>query len=295
MFDVAIYCCQLVEVVIALYEGLASSSQNLGSVGLVRTLRVLRVLRIARALRFLEELRTIVFSIMGSLQQTFWTLVLFFIIIYVVGIFLTMAMLNQRMHDGITEDHYDMLHLRFGSLSRSGLTLLASLIGGIDWDEVAQPLLREISPTMGALFVLYIAFMVLAVMNVVTGVFVQSVRERASKERDRNAVFRIRQIFQRLDEDGTGMLSWETLSESFKDEAVLNTFSTLGVEREDLRVLFKLLDFDFSGVINAEEFFQGCLRLRGPAKALDVVLILQEMRGIRGQPVEMLERSAAGA
>merc|ERR1711920_1086137 len=38
------------------------------------------------------------------------------------------------------------------------------------------------------------------------------------------------------------------------------------------------LDLDGSGAIDAEEFLSGCLRLRGPAKALDLALLMREVK-----------------
>merc|ERR1712014_133137 len=52
------------------------------------------------------------------------------------------------------------------------------------------------------------------------------------------------------------------------------------LEPSDARGLFRLLDADSSGSVCAEEFFSGCLRLRGPAKALDLALLAHEVKGI---------------
>lgn len=36
--------------------------------------------------------------------------------------------------------------------------------------------------------------------------------------------------------------------------------------------VFKILDLDDDGALDADEFLSGCLRLRGPAKTLDVLV-----------------------
>merc|ERR1719213_659182 len=53
------------------------------------------------------------------------------------------------------------------------MTLYQSITGGIDWGDVASPLM-EIHPVLGFLFATYIAVAVLCVLNVVTGVFVEN-------------------------------------------------------------------------------------------------------------------------
>merc|ERR1719189_2957837 len=44
----------------------------------------------------------------------------------------------------------------------------------------------------------------------------------------------------------------------------------LGISPENTRMLFRLLDKDGSGKIDLEEFCDGCLRLQGEAKSMDV-------------------------
>merc|ERR550537_1648760 len=60
-------------------------------------------------------------------------------------------------------------------------------------------------------------------------------------------------------------------------------FRAIDVDPSEAKGLFRLLDMDGSGTINAEEFLNGCLRLRGPAKALDLALVMREMRRMHTQ------------
>merc|ERR1712039_672860 len=53
----------------------------------------------------------------------------------------------------------------------------------------------------------------------------------------------------------------------------------LGISPENTRLLFRLLDTDESGRIDLEEFCDGCLRLQGEAKSVDVhAMMYQEHR-----------------
>merc|ERR1712039_314166 len=50
----------------------------------------------------------------------------------------------------------------------------------------------------------------------------------------------------------------------------------LDIGADDTRMLFRLLDRDGSGQIDVEEFCEGCLKLKGEARAFDMhVMILQ--------------------
>ncbi|CAE8665450.1 unnamed protein product, partial [Polarella glacialis] len=62
----------------------------------------------------------------------------------------------------------------FGSLTISALSLFQGIAGGIDWKDLVNPLMNLVSPWAGLLLVGYIAFAILAVMNVVTGLFVEN-------------------------------------------------------------------------------------------------------------------------
>merc|ERR1719326_2539993 len=91
--------------------------------------------------------------------------------IYSVSIVLTQLVADHRYEQ---EDGQDSIELTryYGSLARSMLTLFEAISGGVDWDELVVPLIDDISPFCAVLFVMYIAFCTLAMLNVVTGVFV---------------------------------------------------------------------------------------------------------------------------
>lgn len=54
------------------------------------------------------------------------------------------------------------------------MALFQTITGGLEWRELVTPLMRHISPGLGVVFVLYVTFTSLALMNVVTGVFVET-------------------------------------------------------------------------------------------------------------------------
>jgi len=55
-------------------------------------------------------------------------------------------------------------------------------------------------------------------------------------------------------------------------------FRLIDVDPKEAEGLFKLLDLDESGEVDYEEFLNGCLRLRGNAKAIDLVTVMIESR-----------------
>lgn len=61
-------------------------------------------------------------------------------------------------------------------------------------------------------------------------------------------------------------------------EAVKAFFESLDLDVWDAWSFFKLLDSDGGGMVEIEEFFLGCLRFRGAARAMDVAKIIQDQR-----------------
>merc|ERR1719364_90285 len=73
-------------------------------------------------------------------------------------------------------------------------------------------------------------------------------------------------------------MTWKTFQSQLDQPNMKAYFRAIDVDVSEAKGLFRLLDLDGSGFIDAEEFLSGCLRLRGPAKALDLALLMHEVR-----------------
>eukprot|EP00747_Dinoflagellata_sp_TGD_P014847 gnl/TRDRNA2_/TRDRNA2_123781_c0_seq1.p1 gnl/TRDRNA2_/TRDRNA2_123781_c0~~gnl/TRDRNA2_/TRDRNA2_123781_c0_seq1.p1 ORF type:complete len:226 (+),score=36.95 gnl/TRDRNA2_/TRDRNA2_123781_c0_seq1:3-680(+) len=127
---------------------------------------------------------------------------------------------------------------------------------------------------MGLLFTLYIAFAVLAMMNVVTAIFIESALASAKDDRDIDMVNQLRELFMLADTDDSGMISWDEFNTAVENPKLANYFKGLELDISEARGLFSLLDVENTGQINGEEFVYGCLRLRGMAKAIDLATLM---------------------
>merc|ERR1712185_618540 len=93
---------------------------------------------------------------------------------------------------------------------------------------------------------------------------------------------KLRRVFHKLDTSGDGLVSWEEFEVILKEEHMKLLMSTLEVDVRDLETLFKLLD-DGDGRISPEEFVNGLQRMKGSAKALDLVTLLKITRRIEAK------------
>jgi uncharacterized membrane protein len=208
-----------------------------------------------------------------------WTLLIILMVIYTTAVFFTELVVVRRTDSfrDLPAAKEEELDLWYGSVGRSMLTLYEALVGGVDWDTVVTPLI-DISVVLGIVFVLYIALSVLAFLNVITGVFVDTAMTRAHRMKDVATVNNACRIFDALDENHTGMITEEEFESQLYSDAMQEYLAEIDVDVSEAKWLFEILDINDTGSIDFDEFLSGCLRLRGPAKALDLLLVTRESR-----------------
>lgn len=251
-------------------------------------------MRIIRILRLIGELRAIVSSIMGSMKSLAWTLALLFLLVYVFGVYFTQIVLDYRValqeeiktgSRAMQTSDYE-LDKYFGSLGKSILSLYQSITGGVDWSALSSPLIEQISVLLGFIFAFFIAFGVLALLNVVTGVFVEAALKSARDDKDDYMMNHVRDMLKDFSED----IDLTRFKEMLVNPQMQEFFKAIDVDISEAESVFHLLDADESGTISLDEFMNGCLSLRGNAKALNLSILLHETR-VFSQNVRSIEES----
>lgn len=244
--------------------------------GFLKTLRVVRIMRLARVIKFIVELRKMISCIIGSLRPLFWACVLFIMIIYGVAVSLTQVVNDYRRTHADAPDIED-LEQYFGSLPYAGLALWECISGGMDWNDLASPLMTHISPMFAVLLSIYVAFSVLAMMNVITGIFVDNATKYAQQDEDANIHKHVLSLFRKSDLTAQGLISWDVFQEKLSSGELQMLFEAVEVDPEDAQSLFNLLNSDSNSGISPQELLNGWARLRGPAKALDVAVLMRQV------------------
>lgn len=284
VFDLTLIITQIIEEIF--------DKDNVSSTFLLRLtrgLKTLRVLRVVHVMRAAQELRLLVCCIVHSARSFYWSTVLILLMVYIFAVPFAQVVLLWRLDDDTpaSTEGFGRLGLWYGSVPRSGLSLFQGLTGGVDWNDLVDPLVEYISPWMGALFFLYISFALLGVMNVVTATFVQNANERAAEVQEAQRVSQASRLFRTLDRDSTGTITLDEIERNLESTEVLEFFRSIDVDVSEARILFDMLDTDRSGAIEFAEFLSGCLRLQSPAKAIDLVLVMRELR----QAFQLLEET----
>merc|ERR1719393_81329 len=193
-------------------------------------------------------------------------MLLLLLMIYVVGVFFTQAVSTHFLEEMESEPD-KALKDSFGSLAHSLFALFQAILGGMDWGDIANPLVAELSTVYGLVFVFYIIFAVLAMMNVMTGVFVEAALAISKRDEDVYMVNHMKQLLKVTDKDDSGDISWEEFEEQLDNPDMLEYFKCIDVDASEGRAIFCILDSEETGEIKSEDFVTGCLKLRGPARA----------------------------
>jgi hypothetical protein len=201
-------------------------------------------------------------------------------LIFVVGVYFTQIVADARS-DGNEVLRWDTeLRHYWGNLGFGVLTLYEVMTGGVDWDDVARPLMDDVHPMMVVLLVAYVAITTFVMMNLVTGIFVESARENIREDQDYKLVNAVRELFLKSDTERTGEITQEEFIDQVCNPLMEEYFKSIDLDISEAPAFFQLLDSSKNGKIDSEEFVHGCLRLRGTAKAIDHAILLELNRHV---------------
>lgn len=167
---------------------------------------------------------------------------------------------------------------------------LRPVTGGLNW-EVAAFALLKVHVAYCLLFVLFIASMMLAALNIFAGIFVNDAIELCQQDRDHviqaqnkksQAMQKeLRELFLESDTDNSGTLTRKEFMLAFENPEVKARFTNLGVELDDkqsLSSLFDMLDLSEDDELGIDEFASVCLRAKTLTRPVDLQSFIQQNR-----------------
>merc|ERR1719456_970320 len=152
--------------------------------------------------------------------------------------------------------------------------MIQAISGGNDWGGIAEPLL-PISVFYTVIFVLYVLFVTFGVLNVLTGVFLESSGEIMDRdlvtqaEVARKATFskEMHRMFDMVDMDDSGRITWDEFHTALEDSNVRSFFITQQLDTIDASVLFHLIAGDQKD-LDVHDFILGCWKMAGTARTM---------------------------
>merc|ERR1712187_500410 len=173
----------------------------------------------------------------------------------------------------------------YGDIKSASITLLASISGGNEWVDVADPL-NQIRPAYMICYLMFVMFCVFGLMNILTGIFVANTKEVSRIDRDlviraqlndrKSFANQLKNVLKSIDVDNTGTISKRELAEHLTSDEIDAYLKTLDVTVSDAQGVFKLLDVEGTGEVNIDEFVLSLMRFQGSARAVDVATLLYE-------------------
>lgn len=215
-------------------------------------------------------------SIMGSLSSLFWSLIMTSLIIYVFAIFFVqqMAIELDRTRDEMSELWKEQRYF-FRTVQRTGLTLLQSTMGGLDWQSIYL-LIEPLGELHVAAFLFYIVFFNFAVVNILTGIFLENAMKLCKPEpheiaemdlkQDEEHGCQLRNIMMNMDSDHYAIITKHEFRASVTDSDTAKRFAEMGIDLSDPNLFFQMLVCSVSTErVTVDTFVDGAMAMRGMA------------------------------
>ena len=215
----------------ALFD-LTVAGVNLSFGRMLRLFKLFSTMRTFRHMNIGIKLRTMVIAITSSLPSLLWASVLLGLTTFV---FACIVVQGAAMYvDGalVGDQNVAYLESNLNSVPLAFVTLWACVSGGISWLELER-VLRRMHFSLGLILVVYVCVMLLALLNIVTGIFVNDSIETAQMDRkiqtrrhdvqDSKHMEMLEEIFRELDENGSGSLDKDEFKQYLLNPRVRNS------------------------------------------------------------------------
>eukprot|EP00929_Paragymnodinium_shiwhaense_P070327 TRINITY_DN35622_c0_g1_i2.p1 TRINITY_DN35622_c0_g1~~TRINITY_DN35622_c0_g1_i2.p1 ORF type:complete len:554 (+),score=97.71 TRINITY_DN35622_c0_g1_i2:190-1851(+) len=266
IFDTLVVFCDFLELVLDI-----SYMQLLA---LLRLPRLFRIARLFKSVEFLSHQNLVIAAVLASGKFLLSTCCMLLVLMFMVGVVFCQAVAVHRI-GSIDAAVPQGLSYWWGSLGRSMLSLFEAICGGCDWDELLAPLF-DVSPMLVLVFLLYIAFLLIAVMNIITGIFVDSAIRQTVRAKDVLFSKHLRSLYTDLCGDSK-WISRQNFFHSMTQTKSKQYLRESGLDLYDVAALFDLLDEEDAGMVSADAFIDGIVRLRTGTKFLDILALLSQI------------------
>jgi hypothetical protein len=213
-----------------------------------------------------------------------WTYVMISIVLYFFAIMATSLIGKQEAYESDAEAS-EIAKDYFGDVVISMFTLF-QIMTLDSWTAIVRPLMK-VQPWILLFFIFFISIAVFVLMNLVTAVIVehafsgakdeaQELAARLDQEKEQE-LQELEDLFAQIDESGDGKLTKEELFGAVKQRKVRQKLRAMDVMPKDIAELWEILD-NGDGELDPAEFTNGIRRLRGEAKAKDILRLERELR-----------------
>lgn len=271
----------------------------------VRIIRLIRVLSSLRKVPCLRKLEHMLVAVSNTLPALAPAVMLLLLMMYMFVVFFMQGLVTYLSEADVRDPNAggDDLLQAFGSVTNALETLFLSVVGGRNWDGLLVAL-RRVGPLYEITFPLYVGFVTFAVLNILTGIFVDAAQQFSSMDRElavelqvdkeKEYVKGLMNLFVEADVDKSGTLTWDEFMGHFESSEVRAYLKGMDLNVTSAKKIFNLIDGDNTGEIGIQAFLETCLQLRGTAQVVDIVIMRSDMENMMEQKMNsMLEKVGA--
>jgi len=252
---------------------------------LARLIRLLRLLRLVKTIQGFDSLYLMTTAIKGSMSILVWAVVLLAIVQMILSLLLQQMLEGYILDESVPEEERQEVYRYYGSFARTMLTMFEITLG--NWMPPCRALVEHVSEFYMIFALLHKLIIGFSVVSVITGVFIQETfkvstmddtimmiqKERATKLHAQ----KMKVLFDQADKDGDKHLDREELHKVLGDASMKTWLGAMGLDVNDANLLFNLID-DGDEQITFDELLKGIARLKGPARSIDLLTLLDENR-----------------
>eukprot|EP00429_Kryptoperidinium_foliaceum_P011731 CAMPEP_0176040438 /NCGR_PEP_ID=MMETSP0120_2-20121206/20051_1 /TAXON_ID=160619 /ORGANISM="Kryptoperidinium foliaceum, Strain CCMP 1326" /LENGTH=582 /DNA_ID=CAMNT_0017373835 /DNA_START=12 /DNA_END=1757 /DNA_ORIENTATION=- len=283
---VIVIVCSIDLYLLPLLFGEASGS--IQSMRILRLLRLTRALRVVRVMTTFSKLRILLLTTASSFMSLFWSMVLVCLIIYGSALALCQTLQTSVLDQDLPLDLRLWLFQWYGSGSRSLWTMfLVTFSGG--WPNYVQRLIDEVHWTFSLIFVAYVWVVVFAITRIITALFLKDTLQVASDDAEMMAreqrsakvkmARKLEKLFALVDTSQDGYISIDEFRNVVQLPTAQLYFTALDLQIGQACDLFALLD-NGDGKVDLDEFCEGVMRLKGQARAVDMIVVMRDCTAI---------------
>lgn len=258
-------------------------------IGNLLVFRMLRLLRLLRALRMMQHFRSmwrLVYGLLTSFDTILSTLSLLTLVLYICAC-LGVELIAQDPDLYLDPSLEKIMETNFSSLG----TCIMFLVQFVTLDSVAAVYMPicEKKPLLIIYFVGLILVVSISLMNLVMAKIVEGALDAASKDREleneqrkeqiRSLMPKLRDLFQRMDKDGSRKVELQEVENIDVAELPEDLANLLKID--SMRELFEILDVDGSGEIEQDEFVDGVLLMNisdQPVSQMEQLKLIRVLR-----------------
>jgi len=252
---------------------------DVGGTRLIRICKVARALRVMKVLRLSREIRLMVDVLVGSFYCILCSLVLLCFFICVFSLYFVQSVSLHGSRGTMDPGTLALLNDMFGSVEAGMVSLFKSTCGGLDWGDVFTPMAKA-SSMDAFMFLLFMVFFMLVVLNIVTILFMDKAVQLAKPElleairreelQDQEMASVLREACSPLAE--SGKMTRRAFLRHIRDPALMRVFKGANLNFHSPDIFFDVLTYDMEDrdFMELSDFVQKCVSVRGPFCALQL-------------------------